>query len=734
MNVRVWLLSLCLLLLATAHAGVSDTLRLDEVTVTAVKGIEPGGGACAATLIDMPQAERQHVVAIKDVATLVPNLHIPDYGSRMTSSIYVRGIGARIDQPAVGLNVDNIPVLCKENYDFDMIDLARAEVLRGPQSTLFGRNTMGGVINLYSLSPLVYQGTRFSAETGSHGLITVNGSHYARTSDRFAIGAAIGSHAYSGEFRNAYTGYRLDHEHQFNGRVRLEWLPADRWHVSNTTSLSVSRQGGYPYRNVEADEIAYNDTCFYRRTSLLEGLTVRRQADRLTLTGIWSYQFIDDNMTLDQDFTPEPYFTLTQKRREHGVTQEIVVSGLNQGAYHWNAGLFGFYRTMDMRAPVTFKDVGISELIESHVNNASPNYPIAWDTREFLLNSDFDQNTWGVAAYHQSSYRWKWLTFTAGLRVEYERSTLSYHSYTQTGYSILNRIAGTVFAHESIDIDDRGKPSKDFLQLLPRFSVVWKRDNVSVYALISRGSKAGGFNTQMFSDVLQQRLMRTMGIGSEYDIDKIIGYKPEKAWNFEIGGHFNTRDRRFVVDVSLFLTDCRDRQMTVFPDGTTTGRVMTNAGHTRNQGIEVGLHVVPWANGVVNVSYGYTDARFVRYDNGKADYRHRLVPYVPSHTLFAQALHEFHLSDNIYARSLTVNVYVNADGPIYWDEANTLRQPFYALLGASVTFAGRDYSVELWGKNLTGTKYDTFRFLSIGHDFLQRGRGRALGCTLKVQF
>ena len=92
-------------------------------------------------------------------------------GSRMTSSIYVRGIGARIDQPVVGLNVDNVPFLNKDNYDFDMPDIARIEVIRGPQSTLYGRNTMGGLINIYTISPLNYQGSRVMAETGKGNLV-----------------------------------------------------------------------------------------------------------------------------------------------------------------------------------------------------------------------------------------------------------------------------------------------------------------------------------------------------------------------------------------------------------------------------------------------------------------------------------------------------------------------------------------------------------------------------------
>ena len=101
---------------------------------------------------------------MKGVSEIAPNFFMPDYGSRMTSSIYVRGIGARIDQSAVGLNIDNIPYLNKNGFDFDMLDVERIEVLRGPQSTLYGRNTIAGLINVYTLSPMSWQGVRIMAE------------------------------------------------------------------------------------------------------------------------------------------------------------------------------------------------------------------------------------------------------------------------------------------------------------------------------------------------------------------------------------------------------------------------------------------------------------------------------------------------------------------------------------------------------------------------------------------
>ena len=131
-----------------------DTLlHIGSVEVTSIKqGTTLRGKAIAATLIDALMAERNHISALKDASEVVPNFYIPDYGSRMTTSVYVRGLGARIDQPVVGMNIDNVPIMTKEGYDFEMVDIERIEILRGPQSTLYGRNTMGGVVNIYTLS------------------------------------------------------------------------------------------------------------------------------------------------------------------------------------------------------------------------------------------------------------------------------------------------------------------------------------------------------------------------------------------------------------------------------------------------------------------------------------------------------------------------------------------------------------------------------------------------------
>ena len=721
---------------ATDNEAAIDTVTLADVSVTAIKQGAATDLTTASTVLNKSEVERNGIVTVRGVSDLVPNFFLPDYGSRMTSTIYVRGLGARIDQPSMGLNIDNVPVMCKENYDFDIADISRVEMLRGPQSTLYGRNTMGGLMNVYTLSPMQWQGTRIIAEMASHMTVKVGASHYARINDKLGIAGGIYYTTTSGQYTNQYNGKKCDWERQGTGRLKLVWQPSSSLMLSNTLSASISRQGGYPYEWVETGQIAYDDTCFYRRTSIMDGLTITKHFDHWSLSSITSYQYLDDNMTLDNDFTPLPYFTLTQARREHAVTQDVVARGDDSRAYKWLVGAFGFYRRYKMDAPVTFKDTGIARLIEDHINSVNPYYPVVWNERSFVLGSRFTNPTWGVALYHQSSYDWKRFTFTAGLRLDYEHTSLNHHSETHTGYRVIDAATGEIFHSNNIDIDDGGSLSKHFTELLPKFSITYHLPTAgesSIYASVSKGYKAGGFNTQMFSDVLQQRLMGIMGIGAAYDINDIVGYKPEKAWNYEIGGHFESANRRVRGDLALFYIDCSDRQMTIFPDGTTTGRIMTNAGKTRSVGAEASLGVNFTDNLGMNLSYGYCDARFVRYNDGKADYKDKHVPYCPQHTLFAQAFYTYNFKGGSdWAQSITLDASLKGTGEIYWNEANTQRQPFYALLGSSITLAGKHYSLQLWGQNLTGTRYNTFYFVSISHEFLQRGRSRMLGATLRI--
>lgn len=730
---------------------VDTVVTVERVQVTAIKqGLVLRHQPVAASVVGRERIERQGIRSLKDAASLVPNFHMPDYGSRMTSSLYVRGLGARIDQPVVGLNVDNVPYMNKDAYDFDLADIERIEVLRGPQSTLYGRNTMGGVINIYTLSPLTYEGARIGMEYGSGNTWRARASSYFRVAPDVGVSVAAHYGSSDGFYTNDFTGHKCDWERSGGGRFRVQWAVRDGLRIDNTLAFGDLRQGGYAYAFAgrTTDEplpgeyaptpgrIAYNDPCSYRRTTLSDGFTVRADLGGCSLSSITSYQYLDDEMVLDQDFLPLSYFTLTQARTEHALTEDVVVRSRDEGVYRWLAGAFGFVRHMRMEAPVTFLKDGIDNLILSHIRSeeirawwGTPDSP----TDEFLLDSRFRNPSWGAALYHESTLvlgRWR---LAAGLRVDYEHGRLDYRSATASDYTTQTVSDGLIYPHRiSIDNDDALRLS--FTEVLPRFSAqvrLGAERRSTLYASVAKGYKAGGFNTQMFSDVLQQQMMKQMGIGTLGDVADIVTYKPEKSWNYELGSHLENPSGTLRADLALFWIDCRDQQLTVFPDDLGTGRMMTNAGRTRSFGGEASLQAVVARRLELNAAYGYTNARFVRYDNGQEDFRHRFVPYAPQHTASVQASWAIPAGLRWLDR-VVVSAGVSGLGRIWWNERNSLGQPFYLLTECSVRFEHRHYTLDLWVRNLFDTRYDAFYFVSIRNAFVQQGRPRTMGVRLSI--
>ncbi len=691
----------------------------------------------ATTTLSRGLIDRFNIISMKQVSEIAPNFYIPDYGSRMTSSIYMRGIGARIDQAAVGLMVDGVAVLNKDNYDFDLSDISRLTVTRGPQSSLYGRNTMAGMITINTLSPMEFTGVRAAVEAGSGASLKASAGLYLRPAYNWGTSVAVDAGKTGGFFTNIYNGRKADAEENASARWKVEYRGDNSLSVTNTAAISHTRQHGYPYASIETGLINYNDTCYYRRTSFTDGLSVVWRPAAVTFTSKTSVQHINDNMTLDQDFLTDSYFTLTQMRREWAFTQDVTATGTT-GRLNWLGGVFGFFKRAVMQAPVTFKETGIDKLIVDHRNEVNQDYPIVWDDDSFDLGSDFTNPVWGLAGYARSTFtispQWQ---AEAMLRLDYEHTALSYHSHCITAYTTLDATDPTrppvPFNQHLVDLNDRGRLSKSSLQLLPRLSVSYTPGVSAVdnlYLTVAKGYKAGGYNTQMFSDVLQQSLMETMGLSPKYDVASIVGYKPEKSWNYEIGG--NVSHNTLSGSFALFYIDCRDQQLTMFPDGTTTGRIMTNAGHTRSAGFELQTAWRPTAPLALRASWGFTDARFISFHNGIKSYDGMRIPYAPRHTLFVDAAYTISLRRLSWLHKITVAANCRGLGDIYWDEENTQHQPFYLQAAANITFHRHDGSLQLWVENLTDTRFTTFQYKSMGNVFFQPGKPRRFGVTLRV--
>jgi len=504
----------------------------------------------AATVLSQENMRANQVNSVKNLTGIVPNLFIPDYGSKLTTSIYIRGIGSRINTPSVGLYVDNIPYIDKSAFDFNYADIERIDILRGPQGTLYGRNTMGGLIKVHTKSPFTYQGTDIRMGAATYNNYNVSLTHYHRISDHFAFSTG-GFYEHTGGFfeNSARNNEKVDKSNAGGGRFRGIYLPTSNLKIDLALSYEYSDQGGYPYfytgitqnginkakeKGKELTEdradyigkISYNDHSSYRRGLLNTGVNIEYQANNFILSAVTGYQNLNDRMFLDQDFTERDIFNIEQKQRANTISEEIVLKAKPGKRWQWATGVFGFYQWLHTTGPVLFKEEGVKSMIENNANSAfediaskpgAPTMGMTVHNPTLSVGGTFDTPTLSGALYHQSTFNnlfIEGLSVTAGLRLDYEKMSMKYNSVSTPIDFDFNLKMGPMMSlndNMQVPVSFVGKLSTDYVQLLPKFAIQyeWKKSN-NVYATVSRGYRSGGYNIQMFSDLSQTEMRRGM--------------------------------------------------------------------------------------------------------------------------------------------------------------------------------------------------------------------------------
>lgn len=738
---------------AASPEGWSDTIALPDLEVCASRIARPASQQqMQLSVIDSRLIQEIQAVTPKDISQLIPNVYMPDYGSAMTSSIYIRGLGSRINEPVMGMVVDGVPLLDKNMYDHAMQDIKRMELLRGPQGSLYGRNSPAGVMEIRTLQPLdltsytvralVSYATANSVQAQASFYQPITNSRTSKTD--FGWGFAARYQRTDGFYRNDFTGQKIDGGQQAGGRLVLDGRPTDEWRLSGTIYADWVRQGAFPYAQVSTGRINYNSPGSYERLALLPSLRAEFKRQDWHLQLVASYQYLGDNMLMDNDYTPADIFTLQQKQRQHSGTLDALLRAPKPCKwYEWTLGLSSFAKSNNMQAPVVFMREGIEELILGNANRGIqtvfPNDSIEISNTTLPIPSRFNLLNAGTAVYHQSHFQFGNWHINAGVRIDYEHTRMEYLSTADVTY----RFTLIMQDYETVHTAIQGTQAADYIQVLPRLAVSYDGAWGTIYGYAAKGYKAGGYNPQIFSTITQNQVMTDLAadMGMHLEIaDKrysdvaITRYKPETDWTFELGAHF-TPTEGLKIDVDAFHIQCYDQQVTIFPNGKTTGRMMANAARSRIWGAEAALHY-RWQKGnwqgMVDASYGFTDARFMDFNDGMGDYSGHYIPYAPKHTAhaFVQAGYR---TGRRWLEAISLSVRTNIVGPIYWNEQNTCTQAPYALLAANMTLEWQYVQLELWGRNLTGTEYDVFYFRSMGNDFLQRGKPRELGATLRFE-
>lgn len=752
---------------------------LDEIVVSGLakstQSIEDQG--VSYTILDSALLEKNNVRDLQDLAKYVPALEIPQYGSRLTSSMYIRGIGSRVNSPSVGVYYESVPLLFKSGMNRHYYDIDKMAVLRGPQGTLYGLNTEGGLMIIEGQNPLdaVRHGApRFKAHMGveNHGGRIVEGGFTFPLIDNVAASVQAfyrGSHGYQW---NTNLKRRADDIEEGGGKVRLAWNPSEKLHLSLFSDIQRVEQRGFAYgllaqggldgEYIIPDSISSPSTNYigrYYRTTFDAGLNLAYYTGKWRLQSTTSFQYLNDNMEMDQDYTVANLMHLTQHQRGKAITEELNLKGNLSGKWRISNGVYAAQKWLTAFSPVYF-DKDFTANIGQTIRNAMaaampPAMASALSVGVEMKNpGEYRTPMTNLGVFHESSFNLaKDFTATLGLRYDFNRQELKYSTSSVTDVMIKVLATESPRNVTSAYSDNLHKTSH---MILPKASLKFR----DWYVSASEGYRAGGFNFQMFSDILQAELMQTMqsrlpeirqgDITIEHDaaayaqVTDRIGYDPEISWNFEFGGNHSFGDNRSSavnLRYSAFYSKVKDLQLSVMATEYGYGRMMKNAGESTSFGGEVNVSgftqisdktyksnlpscfdtkLLPgrltWL-----LSYSFTHSDFLEDKH---------VPFIPQHTVNANFGYEW----NRYS----VQLNMLGRGKIYWDEENTLAQPFYTQFGVRATADFGILKASLWANNLLNYQPTTFAFTNTSGKstmvIAQKGEPFMMGASLDVRF
>ena len=738
----------------TGESDVESHYDLEEFVVSSTKETNelkmlPG----SISFVTPRMMDELKIASIVDLSAVIPNFFIPDYGSKMSTPVYIRGIGERSTGQSIGLYVDNMPYLDKSVFNFEFLDVQRVEVLRGPQGTLYGRNAMSGIVNIYTWSPLDYERSKVTLSAGNYGLFRANASVLRKIGKKTGVSLSGYYDENNGFFENQ--GKQADYLRSAGGRLRFDWRFAGKWTLQMMANYDHSEQGAFPYGIYTDGKIAdpdYDHAGRYTREIAGGNFNLQYQSDRIVFTSSTGFQYFDDDMKMDLDYTPQSVFTINQLQTERNWTQEFAVKSNSQNNYRWSFGLFGFSRGLSTDVVTTMGTAGIKNILQPFLDAATADNPrapslVATDD-EIPIPGIFKTPAYGGAVFHQSTYNNLFvsgLSLTAGIRFDYEKTKLDYDTYMMANIDAVMR--GTVVGTQTAGTTLTGSGETSFTEWLPKFALKYEFDQKRyAYVSFAKGYKTGGYNIQMFADIAQDVVRKKYSSGNPNNpipeetpeaILPSVSYKPEYSNNYELGFKGKIVKDALHAEATIFFVDVKDIQITQFVESG-QGRLLKNAGRAESVGFDLGLtaHV---ADGLsLSANYGYARAVFKNYktveNDEDVDYSGNYIPFAPQNTFSLAAGYSRGLRNSRIIDRFNIHAQYNGAGKIYWTEKNDVCQNFYGLLNIKAGVTKSIFSIHIWTKNALNTDYASFYFTSMKLPLAQKGAPFQMGVDLTVSF
>ncbi|KGE03324.1 TonB-dependent receptor [Pseudohaliea rubra] len=723
-------LTLPALLVLSAHAAAQPGL-LEEVVVTAQKRTE--------SLTDVPISigvmsaealQKTGVRQLREVAEFVPNLTISS-GNDSSTAVRIRGVGTNTRNigfdTRVGVYVDGVYMGQSLAQNLDILDLDRVEVVRGPQGTQFGRNTVAGAINMITTKPTDEFELELLGEVGNYDSYRVGAIVNLPLSDSLAARVSVIDHARDGLVDNITTG--TDHNERDGTTLRgqLAWrgervdvtLAADYTEsdrVSFFGEAVTDWSGSVPTTEAPGRfAIANNVDNYEEREIWGTSLNVDVALGDYSFTSITAYRDNSIDRGQDTDHSSQDLLRVVYPDAYEQLTQEFQLFSPDTGRLKYVAGLY-FYReeATSTRRAIVGRDIGtVFQVLAPPLAPAGPLFENSFAGTFGAVDTD----SWAV--YLNGTYeltdRW---TLGFGARYTDEQREVDYDlvgSVIDLGgpqvptAAVFGVAVGPVVDGLTVlNFQDK----QDFDDFSPMLSLSYAlTENSNVYLKYAEGFKSGGFNVDFVSGDL-------LADGIDFD--------PETVESWELGIKGESADRSLRYSVSAFYMEFEDYQLNQFIQlsNNTSAITIQNAAKVVSEGLEAELTWYPTAAFMVQGSVGYNNAEFDAFPNGGsvrnpagvgADLAGNKLPQAPEWSSALALQYNLPLAgtggelvtrvdwtytDEYFTTEDNVSV-TNPGSSIPWGKIDS-----YSLVNGRVGFeSGDSWSVYLWGRNLLDEDY-----------------------------
>ncbi|HEX2489865.1 MAG TPA: TonB-dependent receptor, partial [Blastocatellia bacterium] len=561
---------------SVALAQTAEPIRLDPITVNVYKEKDDAQKLpVSVTGVSESVLRGAGVLKISDAGILAPNTFFSEFTARKLSNARFRGIGSSPLNPGITTYIDGVPQLNTNSSNIEFLDIEQVEFVRGPQSALFGRNTLGGLINITTERPSLTKWTGgLTVPLGNYSEWDARARISGPISDKVGVRLTVGRGTRDGFTVNDVTGNDLDYRRTSYGKAQLWWTPTSEWEMRLIVTGQRDQDGDYGLNDLAAlrQNPFHSSRDFegiVERDVLSSTGQIRWEGSRFTFgstTGVLNWKTRD---ITDLDYTARPLVVRDNKERDVQITQEARIASapgaparLGEGVrLRWQTGVFFFSQKYDQDAINNFAPFLLSPQL---------GFPVAQHSPLSGLNDI------GVGVYGQVTTTFgENFDLTFGARVDHENKEADLLTFFDPAIGPANRVTA----------------EKGFSNVSPQLAASYRiTGNHTVYASVGRGYKAGGFNP-------------ASPAGSE-------AYGEEETWHVESGVKTLLAGGKLSANASLFYIDWSGLQLNVPNPAVPAQFFIRNIGRATSKGFEAEINARPHANIDLFATFGLTNARF----------------------------------------------------------------------------------------------------------------------------